>query len=107
MLLAASGFEGKAGRARLQQTQHCQVKDPSQTFCLSEHFIQVQKYENKTQFSSSSSVSFLCISLWLNGKTGFSVSELFIIKLISLLGLRQWYKVSVPRLQNVYCTGTL
>lgn len=63
MLLTASGFEGKAGRARLQQTQHCQAKDPLQTFHLNEHFIQVQKYENKTQVSSSYSVSFLRISL--------------------------------------------
>lgn len=54
-----------------------------------------------------SPLSFLCISLWLNTKPLFSVSEVFTIKLISLLGLRWWYKVSMLRMQNVYCTGTL
>lgn len=65
------GFEGKAGRAGLQQTQHRQVKDPLQTFHLNEDFIQVQKYENKTKFSSSFSINFLCISLYLSTKPFF------------------------------------
>lgn len=75
-------------------------------FNVNEPLIKVQKYENKHLLSSSLCDRFLLICLWQNTKTGCSVPELFIMKLSSLLGLGQQYKVSRPRLQNAYFIGT-